>query len=143
MTDHTDDHRSAVADITFRRRALKVNGGIYARRHAPRLKPLLIGAGPLRARYIAVTEWLGSERDWRPEDARRLAAMAEEIDRLGLRCRDGAEACDWHANRLRELVRQHDVLAKLEAGLCPLPAWPAVPVGKRASASSPSHRRRA
>jgi hypothetical protein len=141
MTDQTNDHRSAVADVTFRRRALKVNGGIYARRHAPRLMPLLVGTGSFKVRYIAVTDWLGSERDWRLEDARRLAALAEEIVGLGRRRSDSAEVCEWHADRLRELVRQHDVLAQLEATLCPLPAWPAVWPRKRAPVSTPSRRR--
>lgn len=143
MTDQTNDYRAAAADVAFRRRALKVNGGIYARRHAPRLMPLLASAGSLRSRYLAVTEWLASERDWRAEDARRLATIAEEIVRLGRRRHDGAEACGWHSDRLRELVRQHDVLTQLEAKLCPLPAWPVAPARKQALASATSRRRRA
>lgn len=140
MTDQTD--RAAAADVAFRRRALKVNGGIYARRHAPRLMPLLVGAGLLRARYIAVTDWLGSERDWRPEDARRLAALAEEIVSLGRWRRYNVETCQWHADRLRELVRQHDVLARLETRFRTLPAWPTAPA-ERVLASATSRRRRA
>ena len=143
MTDQTDDHRAVAADVTFRRRALKVNSGIYSRSHAPRLMPLLVGAAPLRTRYIAVTEWLGSERDWRPENARRLATIAEEIVRLGLRRCDSAEAFEWHADRLRELVRQHTELVRLELKLRPLPAWPMAPARKQALVSATSRRRRA
>lgn len=81
-------------------------------------------ARALCARYAGATAWLASERDWRPEDARRLAAVAEEVARLGRTRRDAAERCQWHADRLRELVRQHAVLVGLEAKHLPCPAWP-------------------
>ncbi len=84
MTSPSEDEtRAAAADIAFRRRALKVNGGIYARRHAPHLMPVLAGAGMIRSRYIGQIAWLEAEWDWRPEDARRLLDIADEIARLG------------------------------------------------------------
>lgn len=125
MSSHSEEERRAAAtDIAFRRRALKVNGGIYARRHAPRFMPVLVGAGMIRARYIGQIAWLDSERDWRPEDARRLLGIANEIARLGRFQPGVAETCRWHAERLRELVRQHVALARLEARHQPNPAWP-------------------
>jgi hypothetical protein len=126
MTRHTEnERRAAAADIAFRRRALMVNSGIYARRHSGRLMPVLAGGGTIRARFIGQVAWLGSERDWRPQDARRLAELADEIGRFGALRPDVAEACRWHADRLGELVRQHAVLARLEAEHRPFPAWPA------------------
>jgi hypothetical protein len=138
MTTHSNDEcRAVAADIAFRRRALKVNSGIYARRHAPRLKPLLGGAGTITARYIGQIAWLESERDWRPQDARCLLEIADEIARLG-RFQPGiAETCQWHADRLRELVEQHAVLARLEIKHQPGLAWP---IARGRPAASP-HRR--
>lgn len=142
MTHQTDDHRAAAADIAFRRRALRVNAAIYARRYGHHLMPLLEGLAPLRMRYVAITDWMQGGRDWCPEDARRLSTLAEEILALGRRRVEVAETCEWHADRLRELVRQHDVLARLEARLCPRPAWPTAPARKQAPASTTSRRRR-
>jgi hypothetical protein len=113
------------ADVVFRRRALRVNSAIYARRCGPRLPPVLAGAGAMRARHLAMVAWLESGRNRRPEDARRVVGLAADIARLG-RLRPGvAEDCEWHAARLRELVRQHAVVAQLEAEQRPGPAWPA------------------
>jgi hypothetical protein len=143
MTHQTDDHRAAAADIAFRRRALRVNAAIYARRHGHHLMPLLEGLVPLRTRFVAVTDWMETERDWRPEDARRLSPLADEIHALGRRRVEVAEIGEWHADRLRELVRQHDVLARLEARLRPVPARPMSPAQKRSLAPGTSRRRRA
>jgi hypothetical protein len=135
MTRYTEDERrAAAADIAFRRRALMVNSGIYARRHSGRLMLVLAGGGAIRARYIGQVAWLGSERDWRPQDARRLAELADEIGRFGALRPDVAEACQWHAERLHELVRQHAVLARLEAERRLAPAWPA---GRERPATAP------
>ena len=124
MTIHFEDPRAAAADIAYRRRALKTNAGIYARRHRPRLLPLLSDSNALRTAYIRQMDWLGSEHDWRPDDARRISALASDISRFGnLRPPAAAEECQWHADRLRELVRQHGTLAQLEREYRPAATW--------------------
>jgi hypothetical protein len=126
MSRHTEDERrAAAADIAFRHQALKINGGIYARRHGPGLMPVLAGGGAIATRYVGQILWLGSEQEWRLQDARRLAELADEIGRFGAVRPGVAETCQWHADRLRELVRQHAVLARIEAERCLTPAWPA------------------
>ena len=130
MTIYLEDPRAAAADIVFRRRALKVNSGIYARRHAPRLLPLLAGSGVLRARHIGQVAWLEAEHDWRAEDARRVSELAGDVVRFGNLRPALAQDCQWHADRLRELVRQHAALARLEAAHRPVAAWSAADPGK-------------
>lgn len=135
MPDQTRNDRCATAaDIAFRRRALKVNCGIYARRHALDLASALVGTGALRDRYTAAIAWFDSEQDWRAEDAKRIAAIAEEIARLGRRSPDVAETCCWHADRLREFVGQHAALARLQADHRASPAWPVDAARRRAPA---------
>jgi hypothetical protein len=143
MKDH-DEHPFDRTEIAFRRRALHINAGIHARRNGPALLPVLSGAG-IRARYMAQMAWLGSEADWRDADARRIDALAAEIARFG---RDGApeiaEACAWHAARLRELVGQHAALRRLEAEQGPASPWPdtAARRSRRLGASGRSGARR-
>lgn len=129
MIARFEDPRAMTADIAFRRRALKVNCGIYSRRHGPRLLPVLADSRALRACYIGQVAWLGAERDWRPEDARRLSELASDIARFGRLRPAIAEVCQWHADRLRELVRQHAALARLEAEHGPAARWPVAASG--------------
>jgi hypothetical protein len=134
---HIKTDRSAdPADIAFRQRALQTNSAIYARRHGPLLLPVLSGAG-IRARYGATTEWLGSETSWSDADARRVGAVAAEIRRFGRsRPPEIAELCNWHADRLCELVNQHAALRRLEASRHTTSTWP------DAASRDPRRRRR-
>jgi hypothetical protein len=120
---HIENDRSPdPADIAFRRRALQTNSAIYARR-GPLLLPVLSGTG-IRTRYCATTEWLSSEPSWSDADARRVGALAAEIRRFGRgSAPEIAELCDWHADRLCELVNQHAALRRLEAGRCAASPW--------------------
>jgi hypothetical protein len=121
---HIENDRSPdPADIAFRRRALQTNSAIYARRSGPLLLPVLSGTG-IRTRYCATTEWLGSETFWSDADARRVGALAAEVRRFGHgRAPEIAERCDWHADRLSELVNQHAALRRLETGRCAASPW--------------------
>lgn len=122
-----DEHRCDRAEIALRRRALRTNCGIHARRNGPDLLPVLFGA-EIRARYSAQMSWLGSEATWREADARRIGELATDIARFG-RNREPKieEACAWHAARLRELVAQHAALHRLEADQRPVSPWPTAP----------------
>ena len=85
--------------------------------------PLLTGTSALRARYIAELARLESEKSWDLADARRLADIAQDIARLGQLRPQIAETCGWHADRLRELVRQHAAIVQLEKLHRPLLVW--------------------
>jgi hypothetical protein len=124
MKIDTKDQRAMAAEVAFRQRALGANRRIYARRHGPSLMSLLAGAGGLRARYIGQLASLEAETVWGADHARRLAELADEIDRYGCLRPEIAETCAWHADRLRELVRQHAVLAQLEKAHRLHAAWP-------------------
>jgi hypothetical protein len=124
MDTHIKDQRQAALEIAYRRRALRVNSAIYARRHGPGFLPLLTGGGVLRARYIAELARLESEKGWCLADARWLADIAQDIASFGRLRQEISEACGWHADRLRELVRQHAAIAQLENVHRPLLVWP-------------------
>jgi hypothetical protein len=127
MTHLSEDARpAAAADIAYRRRALKVNGGIYGRRHGPELLPLLAGS-TIRGRFAAAVEWLASEPHWAAADARRISGLSAEIGRFGRLRPQIAEVCDWHAARLAELVSQYRAVALLEAKHCRGSRWLAAP----------------
>jgi hypothetical protein len=130
------DQSADLADIAFRQRALQNNSAIYARRNGPLLLPVLSGAG-ITARYGATMEWLNSEPSWGDADARRVGALAAEIRRFGRsRAPEIAERCDWHADRLCELVNQHAALRRLESSRRTASYWP------DAASRDPRRRRR-
>jgi hypothetical protein len=119
----TDNQRGVAIEIAFRQRALAVNRGIYSRRYGPDLLPRLAGAGQLRARYIAELARLEAEKHWGSSDSRRLAELARDIRRLGRLRADIAGTCIWHADRMGELVHQHEALARLERMHRPRLVW--------------------
>jgi hypothetical protein len=115
MSEFENDHRSDQSDIAFRRRALRTNGSIYARRYGPALLALLSSPG-IRTRCGAQIARLGSEQALQDADASRLRELAAEIARFGrIQAPECGAACEWHAARLRELVNQHAVLRRIES----------------------------
>lgn len=149
MYNLNDRRRAALTDLTFRRRALTTNAGIYARRHAADLLKAVAGArGRAEAeRLRGQLAWLGTEGDWDRFRARRLAELATNLARAAKlrRVDDGAEGIGWHADRLLELARQHQEIARLEAELAAMPAWATVPAGGtafRRQTTRPGSRRR-
>jgi hypothetical protein len=130
------EQADARTDVAFRRRALTVNTGIYARRFGKTALPLLPESSALRRRYAAELDWMSSESSWTSRDQRRIATLCAELLRHSHNAPEPLEHWRWHVARLRELIQQYDALVAVERKLIRIATWPTRPSPARAKTTA-------